>query len=39
MLETIITIILIPFAIGAIFITGAMIVGIVKGIKQAFKKK
>ena len=38
MLETIITIILIPFALGAIIFTGAIVVGVCKAIKNAFKK-
>ena len=38
MLETIITIILIPFALGAVVLTGAIVVGVCKTIKQAFKK-
>ena len=38
MLETIITICLIPLALGAVFIAAAMVVGIIKGIKKSFKK-
>lgn len=39
MLEVIVGIILIPLAIGAIFISSAMIVGIIKGIKKGDRKK
>ena len=39
MLETIIGIILLPLAIGAVIFTGCMVVGFIKGISNHINKK